>query len=76
MKQKTSKIVLVLASLFFGVFFFFNTAFAESGDKGIIVDGFYYNENDELTFAWSVDAGYFIYGGHWFSYFYYIKRIG
>ena len=58
MKQKTSKIVLVLASLFFGVFFFFNTALAETGDKGIIVEGFYYNENNELTFAWSVDAGY------------------
>jgi len=58
MKQKTSKIVLVLASLFFGVFLFCNTALAETGDKGIIVDGFYYNENDELTFAWSVDAGF------------------
>lgn len=58
MKGKTSKIVLVLASLFFGVFFFFNTAFAETGDKGIIIEGFYYNENDELTFAWSVDAGF------------------
>ncbi len=58
MKAKTSKIVLVLASLFFGVFLFCNTALAETGDKGIIVDGFYYNENDELTFAWSVDAGF------------------
>ena len=58
MKQKTSKIVLVLASLFFGVFLFCNTALAESGDKGIIVEGFYYNENNELTYSWSVDSGY------------------
>ena len=39
MKAKTSKIVLVLASLFLE-FLFCNTALAETGDKGIIVDGF------------------------------------
>ena len=58
MKEKTSKIVLVLTSLFFGVFLFCNTALAETGDKGIIVDGFYYNENQELVFSWSVDYGF------------------
>lgn len=57
-KKQVQKIVLIFIA-FFSVFLFYsNTAFAESGDKGIIVNGFYYNENDELVFSWSVDEGF------------------
>ena len=58
MKEKSKKIVLIVLALFLGSFFLCNNALAETGDKGVIIERFEYDENDELVLSWSVDAGY------------------
>jgi len=58
MKEKIKKIVLIVLVLFLGSFFLCNNALAETGDKGVIIERFEYDENDELVLSWSVDAGY------------------
>ena len=57
-KRNKNKIILVLG-LFLTFFCFnINAVNAETGDKGIIIERFEYDENDELILSWSVDYGY------------------
>ncbi len=57
MKKKLTKIMFLIG-FFLVSFFVSQNVFAETGDKGIIIESFEYNQNGELTFSWSVDDGF------------------
>ena len=57
MKKKLQKIIFLIG-FFLVSFFVSQNVFAETGDKGIIIERFEYDENNELILSWSVDYGF------------------
>ncbi|MDD2227712.1 MAG: hypothetical protein PHH71_03970, partial [Clostridia bacterium] len=57
MKKKLTKIMFLIG-FFLVSFFVSQNVFAETGDKGVIIESFEYNQNGELTLSWAVDDGY------------------